>query len=121
MPGLVGIVSLDDKRVNISLFKKMQNYLYHRNYYSDNFHDINSRIAISRIHLGKIDKEKQPRSFSNGIVKIFLNGEIYNEEGFHPKALESIYDKYIKYDMEFPLHLNGSFQIVIIDEKRNSS
>ena len=117
MPGLVGVVSLNGDKINPSLMPAMRDAIRHRDWYEvDDYVNARGTVAISRVNLGIINKEKQPYSARNGQVKVFLHGEIYNDEVINANPLEFIYRLYEKNGLNFASLLNGSFVIIIVDE-----
>lgn len=120
MPGLVGIVSINGDRINPNLAAAMRDAIKHRDWYEiDDYINAKGTVAISRVNLGIINKEKQPYVARQGRVKIFLHGEIYNDEAADSNLLEFIYHKYEKHGMDFASFLNGAFIIIIIDEDKD--
>ena len=72
MPGLVGIISIDDDKINLDLMKAMRDAIRHQDWYGvDDYVNTKGTVAISRVHLRIINKDKQPFSARNGRVKIF--------------------------------------------------
>lgn len=121
MPGLAGIVSISGDKVNLGLMKAMRNAVQHRNWYRvDDYVNEKGTVAISRVHLGIISKNRQPFSARNGRVQVFLHGEIYNDEVANSDPLEFIFQVYEREKTNFASSLNGSFVIVIVDEDENS-
>ncbi len=117
MPGLVGGVSLNGDKMNPGLMAAMRNAIKHGDWYqADEYVNAKETVAISRVNLGIINKEKQPYSARNGQVKVFLHGEIYNDKAANSNPLEFIYHLYEKNGVGFASFLNGSFIIIIIDE-----
>jgi asparagine synthase (glutamine-hydrolysing) len=117
MPGLVGIVSINGDKVNLGLMKAMRNAIRHRDWYKvDDYVNTKGTVAISRVHLGIITRDKQPYSARNSKVKVFLHGEIYNDRVANSNPLEFIYCLYEKHGLDFASFLNGSFVVVIVDE-----
>jgi asparagine synthase (glutamine-hydrolysing) len=120
VPGLVGIVSINGDKVNLGLMKAMRDAIRHRDWYEvDDYVNTQGTAAISRVHLGIINKDKQPFSARNGKVQVFLHGEIYNDEVADSNPLEFIYRLYEKEGLNFASFLNGSFIVVIVDEKKD--
>ena len=117
MPGLVGIVSTNGDQVNLGLMRAMRNAIRHQDWYQVNDY-VNERgtVAISRVHLGIVNRDKQPVLARSGQVQVFLHGEIYNDEAANSDPLEFIYRLYEKEKLNFASFLNGSFVIVIVDE-----
>jgi len=117
MPGLVGIVSLNNDEINPNLIQGMRDAIMHQDWYqADDFVNENMTIAISRVNLGILNKDAQPYLARNGQVKIFLDGQIYKDEAPHPNPFEVIYQLYSKEGQNFAASLNGTFLIIIIDE-----
>ena len=81
MPGLTGAVSFNGSKVNPNLVSAMRDAIKHQDWYEvDNYVNTKETAAISRVSLGIINKEKQPYSAPDRQVKVFLHGEIYNDE-----------------------------------------
>jgi hypothetical protein len=73
MPGLVGIVSLGGDKLDPGLVKSMRDAIRHRDWYQvDDYVDAQGTVAISRVHLGIINKDRQPYSARSGQVQVFL-------------------------------------------------
>ena len=121
MPGLVGVVSLNGDKIDPSLMPAMRDAIRHRDWYkTDDYVNARGTVAISRVNLGIINKDKQPYSARNGQVKVFLHGEIYNDEVANSNPLEFIYCLYEKHGLGFASFLNGSFVVVVVDEDENA-
>lgn len=117
MPGLVGVISLNGDKIDSCLMPAMRDAIKHRDWYEiDDYVNARGTVAISRVNLGIINKDKQPYSARNGQVKVFLHGEIYNDKVAHSNPLEFIYRLYEKKGLNFASSLNGSFVVVIVDE-----
>ncbi len=117
MPGLVGVVSINGDKINPRLMPAMRDAIRHRDWYEvDDYVNTRGTVAISRVNLGIINRDKQPYPARNGRVKVFLHGEIYNDEADDANPLEFIYRLYEKHGPDFASFLNGSFVIVIVDE-----
>jgi asparagine synthetase B (glutamine-hydrolysing) len=117
VPGLVGVVSLNGDKIDTSLISAMRDAIRHQDWYEvDDYVNARGTVAIARVNLGIINKEKQPYSARNGQVKVFLHGEIYNDEVANSCPLKFIYRLYEEKGMSFASFLNGSFVIVIVDE-----
>jgi len=120
MPGLVGIVSTRGEKVNLDLMQAMRNAIRHRDWHKmDDYVSPKGTVAVSRVHLGIINEGRQPYSARNGRVKIFLHGEIYNDQVVNSNPLDFIYQLYEKSGMGFASSLNGSFVIAIVDEEED--
>jgi len=119
MPGLVGVVSISGSEIDLNLMPAMRDAIRHQGWYEvDDYVNPRGTVAISRVNLGIINKDKQPYSARHGQVKVFLHGEIYNDEVADSNPLEFIYRLYEKRGLDFAAFLNGSFVIVIVDEEQ---
>jgi len=117
MPGLVVAVSLNGDKIDVGLMPAMRDAIRHRSWYkTDDYVNARGTVAISRVHLGIVNRDKQPYSARNDRVKVFLHGEIYNDAAVNANPLEFIYRLYEKKGLDFASLLNGSFVIVIVDE-----
>jgi asparagine synthetase B (glutamine-hydrolysing) len=116
MPGLVGMVQTQIRDpLDRVLFQRMVAALQHRSWYQvDTYHA--PEIAISRLHLGIINSGSQPYISESGRVKVFLHGEIYNDEANEANQLEFIAQAYERLGRDFAAQLNGSFVVLLIDE-----
>lgn len=118
MPGLVGIVNFSGDRIDLGLISAMRDAIRHQDWYgTDDYVNVLGTVAISRVNLGVINRERQPCSVRNDQVKIFLHGEILNDEVAHSSPLEFIYRLYEKSGLDFAASLSGSFIVVIVDER----
>jgi hypothetical protein len=127
MTGLVGYASRDDSKVDASLAAAMCEVIRHRDWYGvDTYVSPDGTVAISRVNLNVINKGKQPYLARGGRVKVFLHGEIHNDQVVRADApgvqgeLEFIYRLYEKEGVNFAAHLKGSFVTVIIDEDQDA-
>ena len=120
MPGLTAILHLHRrKRVDLHLFERMSASLKHRDWYGvDTYVSDDGHAAVSRVHLRTIHPETQPHVTGNGALKVFLHGEIYDDETNEAAALDFVARAYERHGPGFAAHLNGSFAIVIVDEAR---
>ena len=117
MPGLVGIVNLNNGEISPNLVEGMRNAITHQEWYqTDNYINEKKTVAISRVNLGILNKDVQPYLAHNGQVKIFLDGQIYNDETPHANPFDIIYQSYCNEGLNFPASLNGTFAIIIVDE-----
>ncbi|HLF26875.1 MAG TPA: asparagine synthase-related protein [Anaerolineae bacterium] len=120
MPGLVGIVSIGG-RAKASLIAAMRSAIKHQDWYQiDDYTNCKGTVAISRVHLGIFNRDSQPYSAQGGAVKVFLHGEIFNDEVIHSDPLDFIYRLYKKQGLDFASFLNGSFVVVIIDDAEDA-
>jgi asparagine synthetase B (glutamine-hydrolysing) len=118
MPGLVGIVTTNGDKVDPNLLETMGSAIKHHSWYkSDCYVNPKGTIGVSRVHLGIINKGKQPYSPPEGQVKVFLHGELYNDEVAHVEPMEFVYRLYEKEGLGFVSFLNGSFLVIVVDER----
>jgi asparagine synthetase B (glutamine-hydrolysing) len=121
MPGLVGIVNTRGDRVNQDLMQAMRRAIQHREWYeTDNYVSPTGSVSISRVHLGFLDQGGQPYAAGGGHVKVFLHGQIYNDQVAHMEPAEFAFRLYEKKGLDFAAFLNGSFVIAIVDEQEES-
>jgi asparagine synthase (glutamine-hydrolysing) len=120
MPGLVGIVSTGDTKIDTCLMTAMRDAIRHRDWYKvDDYVDVNRTVSISRVHLNITNTKRQPYLGRSGRVKVFFHGDVYNDEaaGVDPSAF--VYQLYEKEGPDFVSFLNGSFIVAIVDEDEN--
>jgi len=119
MPGLTGIIKLRKETVlNLDLFQKMVETITYRSWYQrDIYVDANDKFAIGRIHLGIINADAQPYTKKKGGIKVFLHGELFNDEALGTNQCQYIYKLYEKHGEAFVKELNGSYNIILIDEE----
>lgn len=121
MPGLVGMVSLKGERVDLNLMQAMHGAIRHRDWYKiEDYVSPRGTVAISRVHLGIINRDEQPYRARDGRVKVFLHGEIYDDQVVDSNEVEFVYRLYERKGSGFASSLNGSFIIVIVDEEEDS-
>lgn len=115
MPGLVGIVQ---KQTNGSLdrglFQRMITALRHRPWYQVDRY-LTPEVAVARLHLNIINPAPQPYISENGQLRVFLHGEIYNDETTEMNQLGFIAQAYERFGLDFAAQLNGSFVVVLMD------
>jgi len=118
MPGLIGAIGLEKNHpLDLAIFQQMLELVSHRPWYQQDIYiDDAQSIALSRIHLNILDQDKQPYLYNNDMIKIFMYGEIFNDEVANSHPIDFIADRYGKLGADFVKHLNGSFIIVIIDD-----
>ncbi|MGH8069852.1 MAG: asparagine synthase-related protein [Candidatus Entotheonellia bacterium] len=117
MPGLVGIFHQGSKQIDLALFQLMMSSVNHKMFYrSTVVIDKHKKYAAADVSLPTIKYSEQPFIANNGSITILMHGEIYNDDADPLNQLEYIYKLYQKFDIKFPIHLNGSFVILIIDE-----
>lgn len=131
MTGIVGILKLTDNPVNIeNLLVEMSKAIKHEKWYKiDKF--ISDKIGLSRVSLGVLNPEPQPIFNEDSSLCIMMEGELYDYADLK-KDLKSKGHKFsINNEPEFILHLyeehgeefanklNGSFAIVIWNDKKH--
>jgi asparagine synthetase B (glutamine-hydrolysing) len=120
MPGLVGIISTRGEPVDREAARAMRSAIQHRDWYKiDDYVRPEGTLAISRVHLGIINREQQPYSARGGKVKVFLHGDAYYGDAVGPDLLHSIYELYEKHGADFASLLNGSFVVMVVDEEKD--
>lgn len=124
MPGLVGCVGLDSglrHKVDTNLITAMRDAITHRDWYkTDDYVNRQGTVAISRVNLNVINRDRQPYLARGGRLKVFLHGEINNDEVAHANPLEFICRLYERDGWDFAAGLNGSFVVVIVDEDEDA-
>ena len=121
MPGLVGVVSTRGEPVDLEMMRAMRNTIRHRDWYSlDDYVNSARTLALSRVHLGIRNRDRQPYLARGGRVKIFLHGDIYNDQAMDAGPLELVYGLYQKHGLSFASFLNGSFLVLIEDEDQDT-
>jgi asparagine synthase (glutamine-hydrolysing) len=121
MPGLVGAIHIDRCHpLDVDVCQKMSMTIRHRDWYrTDTYIDDDRKIAISRVHLSIVNARQQPYICKDGRLKIFLHGEIFNDDADDSHQIEVIHQLYERFGVEFARYLNGSFVVIIIDEARD--
>jgi asparagine synthase (glutamine-hydrolysing) len=124
MPGIVGVIGTDAK----NLLKCMYKSIKHEDWYRVDEH-FSSPFNIARVHLGIINPEPQPIFSEDEGLCIVMDGEIYDYEEEKKRLKTKGYKFRVDNDPEFCLYLyeeygedfvkelNGSFSLVIWDEK----
>lgn len=129
MPGLIGIVSNQNEKVNTEdLLSKMCQEIRHESWYKIDTH-LNKKIGLGRVHLGILNPEQQPIFNEDKTLCILMDGEIYDYQDMknelvikgHTFSLnndpEFILHLYEEYGIDFVQKLNGSFTLVIWNER----
>ena len=129
MPGLIGIISTQNENSNIeNLLSKMCQSIKHEEWHKIDSH-ISKSAGLGRVHLGIFNPEPQPIFNEDKTLCILMDGEIYDYENLKQELIHKGYKFSIGNDPEFILHLyeeygkdlvhklNGSFTLVIWDEK----
>ena len=120
MPGLVGCISIDGTAIDTDVLSGMAKAITHRPWYRvESFRNEAQTVGISVVQSVILTKENQPFCSHEGRVKIFLHGEITNDEAFGKSPLEFIYLQYERRDRDFAAGLIGSFVIIIVDEDKH--
>ncbi len=120
MPGLVGIISLNwNDRIDACYHGKMCNAIMHRSWYirSHASSDHNS-FAISRLHHGLMNLVDTPVQHAETKTTVIIDGEIYNELPQDMNQSEFVLDLYLSRGHRFVEALNGTFNIIIIDQQK---
>jgi asparagine synthase (glutamine-hydrolysing) len=124
MPGIFGILTLNDNRSLLSVIHSMQTYLTHRNTFTSDeiFH--NKNIYAGRCHIGIINILPQPAVVDD--IFIWLDGEFYNQDEFPIHGNEIGNDALLlakNYQADpslgFMKRVDGVFSAVIYDRPRN--
>ena len=123
MPGLVGVIALGPEpqaraRAAELLPPLIAPLRHHLWYHTDTYLDPQEGLAIARLHLGILNPAPQPYSCPHAPLKVFLHGEIYNDEALPDRQLECIAQLYSRFGPTFAAHLNGSFLILLHDPAR---
>ena len=127
MPGIVGFVS--NNSTEEELLDRMTDSIKHKEWQQIDKY-MKSPFNIARVHLGIFNPEPQPIFNEDKTLCIFMYGKIYGYE----EEMKELKDKhkfifgndpefclyaYEEYGTEFTKKLNGSFNIVICDFKKN--
>ncbi|MGH8057836.1 MAG: hypothetical protein ACREOH_11475, partial [Candidatus Entotheonellia bacterium] len=120
MPGLVGVMALSPEpqeraRVTELLPGLLAPLRHQPGYDTDTYLDPQHGLAIARLHLGILNPSPQPYASPEAPVKVFLHGEIYNDDVPSDRQLEYILQLYTRFGPTFPAHLNGSFVVLLHD------
>ncbi|MCX9083027.1 MAG: asparagine synthase-related protein [Candidatus Methanoperedens sp.] len=129
MPGLIGIISKRKENDTIeNLLSKMGKSIKHEEWHKMEIHTSKS-AGLGRVHPGIFNPEPQPIFNKNKTVCLLMDGEIYDYEcleqeliqkghgfsiGNDPEIILHLYEEYGK---GFVHNLNGSFTVIIWDEK----
>ena len=129
MPGLVGILSSQITDSNIEeLLSKMCQAIKHENWHKTDVYSSDT-VGFGRVHLGTFNPESQPIFNEDRTLCILMEGKIYGYQATKQQLLskgqrfsnhndaEFILHLYEEYGEEFVHKLNGSFTLVIWDEK----
>src|SRR3989442_9510050 len=133
MCGLSGFLSLDQKRADPAIVRRMAATLRHRGPDDEGYY-VDGPIALGHRRLQIIDLAtgRQPIANETGTVHAILNGEIYNfqslaetlrERGhrFTTRSdTEVIVHAYEEFGEECLAHFNGMFAFVLWDARRQT-
>ncbi len=121
MPGIVGIASLNrGKKVPKEVLAKMQDRLCHRPWYRiEKGHNSSETVAFSCIYTG-IPHGEEPvvQKHPSGLI-VCIEGDLYENGAPASNRTELVVAAYHKYGPQFAEHLDGSFVILILNEKTN--
>jgi asparagine synthase (glutamine-hydrolysing) len=127
MPGLVGIVTTQTANTE-KLLSKMCHAIKHEKWYKTDTY-VNKTVGLGRVHLGIFNPELQPLFNEDKTVCILMDGEIYDYQKMKEDLVSKGHEFSVDNDPEFILHLyeeygtdfvhklNGSFTLVIWNEK----
>lgn len=129
MPGIIGIVSVQNENSSVEkLLSKMCQAIKHEEWYKIDTH-ISKSAGLCRVHLGVFNPEPQPIFNEDKTLCILMDGEIYDCENLKQELINKGHKFSIRNDPELILHLyeeygkdlvyklNGSFTLVIWNEK----
>lgn len=129
MPGLVGIIKLEnEKKDHVKLLSGMCQSVKHETWYKIDTH-ITKTAGLARVHLGIFNPEPQPIFNEDRTLCILMEGEIYDYQDLKKELILKGHQFSIDNDPEFIIHLfeeygeqcvhklNGSFTLVIWNEK----
>ena len=130
MAGLVGILKIqDDGRDTENLLPDMCRVIKHEDWYTtDTF--TNETIGLGRVSLGILNPEPQPIFNEDRSLCIMMEGEVYDYDNLKEELISRGHKFLVDNDPEFILHLyeecgedfvhklNGSFVLIIWDNKK---
>jgi asparagine synthase (glutamine-hydrolysing) len=129
MSGLVGIVSTHNENNNTEdLLSKMCRAVRHEEWYKTDTY-VNKTVGLGRVHLGIFNPEPQPIFNEDKTLCVMMEGEIYDYQDMKEELISKGRNFSVNNDPEFILHLyedcgkdfvhklNGSFTLIIWDEK----
>jgi asparagine synthetase B (glutamine-hydrolysing) len=121
MPGVVGTISLDGEPLDLNLIAAMRKSVTHQQWYRiDEYRSETNALAISVVDLDTFKRQKQPYLERADGVKVFLHGEINNDECAGEDPLRFIYSQYKRSGPNFAAKLNGSFIAIVVDEEKHT-
>jgi len=119
MPGLAGIVNIKGESIPKTLYHKLVADIIRSNQtFTDEWLSPQNDIAVTRIHRGIVNPQKQPVVSANGRYRLFLDGEIFNEDMDLENQASAILEAYIREGEDLFKRLNGTFLIILIDDKK---
>lgn len=101
MPGIVAII---DPKGTESLVKSMAHSITHEEWQENDIY-LKPPLGVARVHLGKINPEKQPIFNEDKSAFIFMDGEVYDYETEKKQLELKGHVFHINNDAEFCLHL----------------
>src|SRR6516165_5177550 len=133
MCGLSGFLSLDQRRADPDLVRRMAATLRHRGPDEEGYF-VDGPIALGHRRLKIIDLAtgQQPVANESGTIHVILNGEIYNFRGLteilkarghrftSSSDTEVIVHAYEEYGEDCLAHFNGMFAFVLWDAERQT-
>jgi asparagine synthase (glutamine-hydrolysing) len=127
MPGIVGIIGKSSDDYKRMVLDKMCESVMHEPWHKVDKY-IDSGIAIGRVHINVLNKNKQPFSSKDGSLIFFMEGEIYGCDELMSELKSMGYELrfntdeeiiiylYLAFGEDFVSRLNGNFIIVIWDK-----
>ncbi|MBU0519450.1 hypothetical protein KKA00_03705 [bacterium] len=120
MPGLAGIINLKGLPVSPALYSQFTgDVLRSKTTVADEWIAPQNSAAITRIHRGIVNPAKQPAVSADERYRLFLDGEIFNEDMDLDRQAESILEAYQQEGEALFTRLNGSFAIILIDQEHH--
>lgn len=117
MPGIAGLIKIiGNERVDHALFDKICLPLIHRDWYRVSKFSFSSGSAAS---ISATKSDNSQKILHNDVTKVTIvfEGEIFGDNPYGSRNISYIYDEYIKHGKGFLKDLNGSFVILIADER----
>ena len=114
MPGILGIFGQPDVR---NQFNRMVEDINHRDYQIEAHHT--GEFSIGRVHLGFVNKGRQPVFSEDKRYGIVMTGEIYSYDGFETGSIGNdanfLLDIFTKSGINCLPKINGQFSAAICD------
>ena len=131
MCGICGILSLEQKPLDVDLLKAMNAALAHRGPDGEGYYHHGSiGLAMRRLAIIDLQTGQQPIANENRTVYVVMNGEIYNylalrqqlqQKGHHLQTktdTECLVHLYEEYGDQLLKHLRGMFAFALWDEEQ---